>query len=85
VSSFCCDKPAIGATVHYVSANYLGEVQIPCLPAIVTDHCDDDELELFAIDHGDTFTCLASHSHHFDARTWHSANRDVCAGRYARR
>jgi hypothetical protein len=78
MTDLCCDKPSIGATVHYVDAGQFGEVRVPCLPAVVTDHYGDD-LELTVIDHGDTFVAQANHDHGLSARTWHSAS-DVGRG-----
>jgi hypothetical protein len=75
----CCDKPPIGATVHYVDANQFDELRVPCLPATVTDHYGND-LELTVIDHGEIFVAQASHDHDLGARTWHSANPVICDG-----
>jgi hypothetical protein len=84
IVDLCCGPPPIGATVHYVNANSFGETRVPCLPAIVTDYYYD-EIELFVINHGDTFVAQAAHDHQLEAHTWHSASPAACDGGFARR
>lgn len=80
-------KAPIGATVHYVGADHNGESRIPCLPAIVTDHLPSGDLELFVINHGDTYVAQAEFGRRDDyiPRTWHLVSASACDGGYSGR